>query len=111
MLAVTLRAARPAIVAAAVLATARALGEAMMISMVSGGRALRARTRSTARGLLFEPLRTLASAIVDFHEGIGAPALSSTLYAFALLLLFSAFVLSVGGYLIKLPLRKYQVRG
>src|ERR1019366_4093864 len=37
ILAVTIRAARPAIVAAAVLATARALGEAIMISMVSGG--------------------------------------------------------------------------
>src|SRR5436305_1584134 len=60
---------------------------------------------------LFEPLRTLASGIVDFREGIGAPALGSTLYAWALLLLFAAFVLSVGGYLIKLPLRKYQVRG
>src|SRR5262249_1592755 len=36
MLAVTVRAARPAIVAAAVLATARALGEAIMISMVGG---------------------------------------------------------------------------
>ena len=58
----------------------------------------------------YEPLRTLASTIVDFHEGIGAPALSSTLYAFAALLLFSAFVLSIAGYLIKLPLRKYQVR-
>ena len=33
---VGLRAARPAIVAAAVLATARALGEAIMLSMVSG---------------------------------------------------------------------------
>ena len=38
MLAVTLRAARPAIVAATVLATARALGEAIMISMVSGSK-------------------------------------------------------------------------
>ena len=32
------------------------------------------------------------------------------LYAFALLMLFSGLVLSVSGYLIKLPLRKYQVR-
>ena len=40
MLAVTLRAIRPAIVAAAVLATARALGEAVMISMVSGAQLL-----------------------------------------------------------------------
>ena len=60
---------------------------------------------------LYEPLRTLASTIIDFREGIGAPALDSSLYAFAALLLLSAFVLSIGGYLIKLPLRKYQVRG
>jgi hypothetical protein len=32
------------------------------------------------------------------------------LYAFALLLLFSAVVLSLGAYLVKLPLRKYQVK-
>jgi ABC-type phosphate transport system permease subunit len=110
MLAVTLRAARPAIVAAAVLATARALGEAIMISMVSGSRAF---SPKPVDGLVFffEPLRTLASGIVDYHEGIGAPALGSALYAWALLLLFSAFVLSIAGYLIKLPLRKFQVRG
>jgi phosphate transport system permease protein len=107
--AVTLRAIRPAIVAAAVLATARALGEAVMIQMVSGGRSF---TPKPVDGVvfLFEPLRTLASSIVDYHEGIGAPALRSALYAFALLLLFSAFALSVAGYLIKLPLRRYQTR-
>jgi phosphate transport system permease protein len=59
----------------------------------------------------YEPLRTLASAIVDYHEGVGAPALKATLYAFGALLLFSAFALSIAGYLIKLPLRKYQTRG
>jgi phosphate transport system permease protein len=107
---VTLRAARPAIVAAAVLATARALGEAIMISMVSGSRSF---APKPVDGIifLFEPLRTLASSIVDYHENLSAPALKSTLYAFAFLLLFSAFVLSIGGYLIKLPLRRYQVRG
>jgi phosphate transport system permease protein len=110
VLAVTLRAVRPAIVAAAVLSTARALGEAVMIQMVSGGRFFSPKIVD-GTVFLFEPLRTLASSIVDFHEGVGAPALRSTLYAFALLLLFSAFVLSVGGYLIKLPLRKYQTRG
>jgi phosphate transport system permease protein len=111
VLAVTLRAIRPAIIAATVLATARALGEAVMIQMVSGGRFF---TPNLTHGLpvfLYEPLRTLASTIVDFHEGIGAPALRATVYAFALLLLFSAFALSVTGYLIKLPLRKYQTRG
>jgi ABC-type phosphate transport system permease subunit len=111
ILAVSVRAARPAIVAAAVLASARALGEAIMISMVSGSRAF---TPNLSHGLpifLFEPLRTFASAIVDFHEGINAPALGSSLYAIALLLLFSAFALSLFGYLIKLPMRRYQVRG
>lgn len=111
VLAVTLRAIRPAIVAAAVLATARALGEAVMIQMVSGGSSY---TPNLSHGVLiffYEPLRTLASAIVDYHEGLGAPALSATLYAFGALLLFSALVLSIAGYLIKLPLRKHQVRG
>ena len=110
MLAVTVRAARPAIVAAAVLATARALGEAIMISMVGGATDFAPRIGD---GLTFflEPMRSVAAAIVDYHEGIGAPALKSALYSLALLLLFSAFVMSVGGYLIRLPLRKYQVRG
>jgi len=108
--AVTLKAIRPAIVAAAVLATARALGEAVMIQMVSGGKSF---TPKPVDGLVFffEPLRTLASAIVDYREGIGAPPLNATVYAWALLLLFSALALSVTGYLVKLPLRKYQTRG
>jgi len=108
--AVTLKAIRPAIVAAAVLATARALGEAVMIQMVSGGKSF---SPSPGDGIafFFEPLRTLASAILDFREGVGSPPLGATIYAFALLLLFSAFALSVAGYLVKLPLRKYQTRG
>jgi ABC-type phosphate transport system permease subunit len=108
--AVTLRAIRPAIVAAAVLATARALGEAVMIQMVSGGKSFAPKPVDGAV-FLFEPLRTLASAIVDYHDGIGSPALGASVYAWALLLLFSAFALSVTGYLVKLPLRKYQTRG
>jgi ABC-type phosphate transport system permease subunit len=108
--AVTLRAIRPAIVAAAVLAAARALGEAVMIQMVSGGKTF---TPKPIDGVvfLFEPLRTLASAVVDYREGIGAPPLNGAVYAWALLLLFSALALSVTGYLVKLPLRRYQTRG
>ena len=78
--------------------------------MVSGGRSFEP---NPSAGVVFfyEPLRTLASAIVDDHEGVNAPALKAALYAFAALLLLSAFVLSIGGYLVKLPLRKYQTRG
>ncbi len=108
--AVTLRAIRPAIVAAAVLATARARGEAVMIEMVSGGKTFSPRPIDGVV-FLFEPLRTLASAILDYHDGITSPALGAAVYGFALLLLFSAFALSVTGYLVKLPLRKYQTRG
>jgi len=108
--AVTLKAIRPAIVAAAVLATARALGEAVMIQMVSGGKTFIPRP-ADGPVFFFEPLRTLASAIVDFREGVGSPALSAAVYGFALLLLFLAFALSVTGYLVKLPLRKYQAQG
>jgi phosphate transport system permease protein len=109
-LAVCVRSIRPAIVAAVVLATARAIGEAVMIFMVSGSVGFSPRPGD---GLLFflEPLKTLAASIVENAEGIGAPALRSAVYSFALLLLFSAFVLSLSGYLIKLPLRRHQVRG
>jgi phosphate transport system permease protein len=110
VVAVVLRAIRPAIVAAAVLATARALGEAVMIQMVSGSRSF-APKPVDGWIFFFEPLRTLASAIIDNNEGLGAPALRSTVYSFAFLLLFSAFALSAAGYLIKLPLRRYQVQG
>lgn len=108
-LAVSVRAIRPAIVAAVVLSTARALGEAVMIVMVSGSVAF---TPNPAGGIVFfyEPLKTLASSIIENAEGLGAPALSSAVYAFALLLLFSAFTLSIAGYVVKLPLRRYEVQ-
>ena len=110
-LAVSLRAIRPAVVAAAALACARALGEAVMIVMVSGERSFTPNLDHGPLIFLYEPLRTLASAIVDNHEGFGgSPALNSTLYAFGLLLLLSAIALSISSYLIKLPLRRYQLK-
>jgi ABC-type phosphate transport system permease subunit len=107
-LAVSIRAIRPAIVAAAGLAAARAIGEAIVISMVSGGVSF---SPNPADGQIFwfEPFESLASTIVRDAESINAPALHSTLYAFAALLLFSSFVLSLASYLIRLPMRRYQV--
>ena len=63
---VSLRTARPAIAAATVLATARALGEAIMLAMVSGGRALR---RQPARRD-HVPVRAGAAARRDDRAGI-----------------------------------------
>jgi len=106
---VSVRAARPAIIAGAVLACARALGEAIMLSMVSGSKGF---APNPADGLtfLFEPLRPLASTIVEDAESLNAPAVRATVYSFALLLLFSAFVLSIGAWLAKQPMKKYGIR-
>jgi phosphate ABC transporter permease protein PstC len=107
-IAVSLRAVRPAIVAAAALATARAIGEAIVIDMVSGGNAFTPKPQDGVI-FLFEPLRTLASEIIDQSENVSEPALRSSIYAFALLLMFSGFMLSIGSRLVRRPLRKYEL--
>ncbi len=106
---VSVRAARPAIVAAAVLACARALGEAVALSMVSGSRGF---SPNPVDGVtyLFEPIRPLAASMVENVDAMNAPAVKSSIYAFALLLLLSSLALSVGGYLAKLPMRRQGLR-
>jgi phosphate transport system permease protein len=106
---VSVRAARPAIIAGAVLACARALGEAIMLSMVSGSKGF---APNPADGItfIFEPLRPLASTIVEDAESLNAPAVQATVYSFALLLLFSAFVMSFAAWLAKQPMKKYGIR-
>lgn len=105
---IVLHAARPAIVAAVVLATARALGEAIMLSMVSGSVAF---APNPLDGLTFfvEPLRPLAATIVDWSEGLSVAPFAQTIYAFAAVLLISSVALSLGGWAAKRPLRKYGV--
>lgn len=104
-----LRTIRPAIVAAAVLATARALGEAIMLSMVSGSRGF-APNPLDGLTFFFEPVRPLAATIVDNSEGLSRGTLGDTLYAFGALLLISSALLSMAGYAAKLPMRKYGIR-
>jgi phosphate transport system permease protein len=101
---VSVRAARPAIVAAAVLASARALGEAIMLSMVAGSNGF---SPNPLDGLtfFFEPARPLASAIVENFEGLATPPFAQTLYAFAAVLMVSAAFLSFGGSAIRRRLR------
>jgi phosphate transport system permease protein len=105
---VSVRAARPAIVAAAVLATARALGEAIMLSMVTGSVGFQP---NPIDGLIFpvEPARPLAATIVDNAEGLSVTPFAQTLYAFAAVLLVSAAFLSFGGWYIRRRLRTYTL--
>ncbi|WP_210492505.1 phosphate ABC transporter permease subunit PstC [Patulibacter sp. SYSU D01012] len=109
VMSVSVRAIRPAIVAAAVLASARALGEAIMLSMVSGSKGFAPQPWD---GLifLFEPLRPLAATIAEQAEGIQAPALRASIYAMALVLLLSSLMLSVGGSIVKRSLRLGSAR-
>jgi phosphate transport system permease protein len=105
---ISVRAARPAIIAAAVLATARALGEAIMLSMVSGSVGF---APNPLDGLTFfvEPTRPLAATIVDNADGLSVQPFGQTLYAFAAVLLVSAMFLSIAGWAAKQPLKKYAV--
>jgi phosphate transport system permease protein len=103
------RTARPAIVAAAVLATARALGEAIMLSMVSGSAGF-APNPIDGLTFFFEPTRPLAATIVDNAEGLSVTPFAQTLYAFAAILLISSVFLSLAGWAAKRPLRKYGLR-
>ena len=103
---ISVRAARPAIIAAAVLATARALGEAIMLAMVSGSVGF---APNPLDGFLFfrEPARPLAATIVDNAEGLSVVPFGQTIYAFAAVLLVSSLFLSLGGWAAKRPLKRY----
>ncbi|MDX6665881.1 MAG: phosphate transport system permease protein [Solirubrobacteraceae bacterium] len=106
---VTVHASRPAIIAGAVLATARALGEAIMLAMVSGSTGF---APNPVDGLtfFFEPLRTLAATIIDNAEGLSVKPFGETIYAIAAVLLVSSFMLSFAGWAAKQPMKKYGVR-
>lgn len=106
---ISVRTARPAITAAVVLATARALGEAIMLAMVSGSFAW---TPNPLDGLnmFLEPIQPLAASVVVNAEGLTVIPFGQTLYAFAAVLLVSSGLLSFAGWAAKQPLRKYGVR-
>jgi phosphate transport system permease protein len=105
---VSLRTARPAIAAATVLATARALGEAVMLAMVAGGRGF-APNLLDGFTALFEPVRPLAATILQNSEGLTIPVLAHTMYAIAAVLLVSAAMLSFAGWYAKQRFQRYGV--
>src|ERR1700728_2705926 len=98
--------ARPALVAGTVLATARAIGEAVMLGMVSGSVAF---APNPFDGLIFffEPSRGLAPTILHNTEELTSPPMKHTLFAIAAVLLFSALALSLIGWAVKQPMKRY----
>jgi phosphate transport system permease protein len=105
-----LRTVRPAIIAGLVLATARALGEAIMLSLVASSAQSFSPNPLDGLNMFLEPAHPLAAAIVDNVGAINAKPLGQTLYAFALILLVSAGMLSLIGWAAKRPLRKYGIQ-
>jgi phosphate transport system permease protein len=105
---VAVRTARPALIAGAVLATARGLGESVMLSMVSGGVGF---APNPADGLifLFEPSQPLATTILRNQDELSSPPMEHTLFAIAAVLLFSAVMLSLTGWIAKQPMKRYGV--
>jgi ABC-type phosphate transport system permease subunit len=105
---VAVRTARPALVAGAVLATARGLGESVMLSMVSGGIGF-APNPADGKIFLFEPSQPLATTILRNTEELSSPPMEHTLFAIAAVLLFSAVMLSLTGWAVKQPMKRYGV--
>ena len=103
------RTARPALVAGTVLAVARALGEAIMLAMVSGSVAF---APNPADGIIFifEPSRPFAATILKNTEELTSPPMRQTLFAIAAVLLFSGAMLSFIGWAVKQPMKRYGVR-
>jgi phosphate transport system permease protein len=107
---VGVRTARPALIAGTVLATARALGEAVMLSMVSGSVGF---APNPADGLIFfvEPSRGLSATILHNTEELSSPPMKHTLFAFAAVLLFSSAMLSIIAWATKRPMKRYFYAG
>jgi ABC-type phosphate transport system permease subunit len=100
------RSARPAIFAGTVLAVARAIGEAVMLAMISGSVAF---APNPADGLIFiyEPSRPLGPTIVKNIDQLSSPPFNATLFSIAAVLLFSAAMFSLAGWLARRSMRKY----
>jgi phosphate transport system permease protein len=103
------RAARPAIVAGTVLALARAIGESVMLAMLSGSTAF---APNPADGLIFiyEPSRPLAPTIVKSVDQLSSPPAKATLFAIAAVLLLSGALFSLAGALTRRSMNKYLAR-
>lgn len=102
---VMLPVARPGIVAGAILAAGRAVGEAIALSMVSGSVSYLPNIKD---GLIFflEPVRTMASTIVDNGEGMSTVTTQSALFTLGVLLLLSSIGLSIAAKLVSLTVAK-----
>jgi phosphate transport system permease protein len=89
-------AATPGLIAGIVLAAARAIGEAIAISMVAGAIAYVPSLQQGPLYFLLMPVRTMASAIVESGaEAMSIPQIESALFGLAAILLVFSLLLSL----------------
>lgn len=94
---IQLPSAAPGLVAGMVLAAARAIGEAIALSMVAGSLAFIPNLQHGPLYMLLMPVRTMASAIVDTGaDASNIPSISAALFALASVLLAFSLALSLG---------------
>jgi phosphate transport system permease protein len=103
---IAVRTARPALVAGTVIATARAIGEAIMLAMVSGGVGF---SPNPLDGAIFlvEPSKPLAPTIITNIDGLASAPSKATLFAIGAVILFSAAMLSFAGWFARQSMKKY----
>jgi len=103
---IAVRTARPALVAGTVIATARGIGEAIMLAMVSGGVGF---SPNPFDGAIFfvEPSRPLAPTIITNIDGLASAPSKATLFAIGAVILFSAAMLSFAGWAARSAMKKY----
>ena len=88
--------AAPGLIAGIVLAAARAIGEAIALSMVAGALAFVPNLQHGPLYALLMPVRTMASAIVETgSEASNIPAISAAMFALASVLLVFSLALSL----------------
>jgi phosphate ABC transporter permease protein PstC len=86
----------PGLIAGAVLASSRAIGEAIALSMVAGALAATPGFDNGVTYFLLTPIRTMASAIVETGgEAMSIASIEAALFALATLLLLASLILSV----------------
>jgi phosphate transport system permease protein len=104
---VIIPAASSGILAGVVLGFGRAIGEAIALSMVTGGVG---NVPDPTHGFVFflTPVLTLASAIVNKSEAISVPSIESALFACGVILLITTTLLSIFTKIVEYLIKRRQ---
>lgn len=104
---VVIPSAKSGILAGVVLGTGRAMGEAIALSMVSGGVG---NVPDVTHGFSFflTPVLTLASAIVNKSEAMSSTSIESALFSCGVLLLLTSTLLSLSTRLVEFMVKRRQ---